>query len=133
MRLRALAGTGPRFILWDAEVGSVAYGASYMLESTKRDDSVDVAFRSRLDHRFNNYSSLNLVPHPSITLSETVYYQPRFDDFGDYWLLSVFSAQFRVTELLSTNLDFTVRHESIVPPNVDETDTELLSSLALTF
>jgi hypothetical protein len=131
--LRALLGTGPRIELVEATSLSLAYGASYMLELTRRSDNVAVDERRAVHHRFNNYLSFTYRPHERITLSETAYYQPRFDAFGDFWFLSAFAGRFEVTERLATVFDFVVRHESEAPPGVKPTDAEFVNSISLTF
>jgi hypothetical protein len=130
---RALLGVGPRFELVETSRWSFVYGASYMLELTRRSDSVDAGERSATHHRFNNYLSLSYRPHERITLSETTYYQPRFDAFGDFWFLSAFVGRFEVTDRLATVFDFVVRRESEAPPGVKTTDVEFVNSIALTF
>jgi hypothetical protein len=126
---RWLAGTGPRFDVVDQAELKLFYGLSYMLEITKRNAEVPPADRQHTRHRMNDYATVNYTPDPRVALSETIYYQPRFDDFSDFWLLSVFAARFQVTSVLSTQLDFNLHRESLVPPGVKSTDTELLSSL----
>lgn len=126
---RGLAGSGPRFDVVDAEKLQLFYGVSYMLEVTERSAEVPPPDREQIRHRLNNYTTLNYNPDPRVALSETVYCQPRFDQPSDFWFLSVFTARFKVTTLLSTELDFRVHRESWAPPGVEPTDTVLLSSL----
>jgi hypothetical protein len=130
--VRQLLGTGPRFIAMQTPELALFYGATYMLELTERSNAVASDRRRRIAHRFNNYATLNVRPHPQISLSETLYYQPRFDSWADYWLLSVFAARFEVTQTLSTLIDFTLHRESVVPVGVERTDTSLISSITLT-
>lgn len=131
--LRGLLGTGPRFQIVDVTSWSLVYGASYMLELTRRGDNVSANERSAVHHRFNNYVSFTYRPHARITLSETAYYQPRFDAFGDFWFLSAFVGRFEVTDRLATVFDIVVRRESEAPPGVKTTDAEFVNSIALTF
>lgn len=131
--LRALLGAGPRFEFLDTSNWSLAYGASYMLELTRRTDGTGGDQQRAVRHRFNNYVSLTYRPHDRITLSETAYYQPRFDAFGDFWFLSAFVGRFEVTGRLATVFDLAVRHESEAPPGVKKTDAEFVNSIALTF
>lgn len=127
---RELLGLGPRFHLADGAQLVCYYGSSYMLELTQRRNDTG---RDVIAHRWNNYATLTYRPHQNIVLSETLYFQPRFDDFGDYFLLSIFSAHFRVTETFSSGIDLRVRRESRAPSGVRPTDTELVNSLAFTF
>lgn len=130
--VRQLLGTGPRFIALETRELALFYGASYMLELTERSNPVASERDRRIAHRFNNYATINVTPHPQISLSETLYYQPRFDRWTDYWLLSVFAARFTVTQTLSTQIDFTAHRESEVPSGVKRLDTSLISSITLT-
>jgi hypothetical protein len=130
---RELFGTGPRFEITRNEGFALVYGASYMLELTERTDRIEASKRSHAYHRFNHYGTLLYRMHRQVTLAETFYYQPRFAQPTDYWLLSVFSATFEVTPLLSSGLHLTIRHESNAPAPIKKTDTEIKSSLSLTF
>jgi hypothetical protein len=130
---RELFGTGPRFEVARTQTVEVVYGASYMLELTERTDFIEVAERRRTQHRFNNYGTLMYHVNDQVTLAETFYYQPRFDVPSDYWLLSIFGATFQVTPTLSSGLHLSIRHESNAPPPLEKTDSEIKSSLSLTF
>src|SRR5690606_40406865 len=70
---------------------------------------------------------------PNVELSETVYFQPRFDRFSDYFLLSIFGAKFSVTSTLSTGIDLIFRRENVVPAGVKQDDVQLMNSISLTF
>lgn len=133
VRSRELFGAGPRFEITGDEDYALVYGASYMLEVTQRTDFVEASKRNATYHRFNNFGTFIYRVHEQVTLAETMYYQPRFDQPSDYWLLSVFSATFRVTPVLSSGLNFTLRHESNAPAPIKATDAEVISSLNLTF
>jgi hypothetical protein len=133
VRSRELFGTGPRFEIAHTDDFDVVYGASYMLEVTRRSDFIEPAKRHSTYQRFNNFGTLLYRVHGQVTLAETFYYQPRFVDPRDYWLLSVSSATFQVTPMLSSAFNVTVRHESNAPAPIKKTDVELVSSLSLTF
>jgi hypothetical protein len=130
---RELFGAGPRFEITRHEDFDLVYGASYMLEVTKRTDFIEASKRHTTYQRFNNYGTFMYRIHDQVTLAETFYYQPRFTEPADYWLLSVFSATFQVTPVLSSGLNFTIRHESNAPAPIKKTDAEVISSLNLTF
>lgn len=130
---RELFGVGPRFTLLGNAVVRLYYGSSAMLELTQRNDTVPAAARDVESLRWNNYASLTVRVQDRITLSETVYYQPRFGDFGDFWFLNVTGAHFVVTDVLSSRVDFTLRREAVVPAGVRPADAELSSSLEFSF
>lgn len=133
VRSRELFGTGPRFQIARTEAIDIVYGASYMLELTNRTDFVEASKRQATYHRLNNYGTLVYRVSKPITLAETFYYQPRITDPRDYWLLSTFSATFEVTEVISSGLHFTIRHESNAPEPIKKTDSEIKSSLSVSF
>jgi len=74
---RGLAGSGPRFTLFDG----AAVGTAYMLEYN------DAAGRENLWHRWSNYVALVWQASERITLNATAYYQPLFVDPGNYRVL----------------------------------------------
>jgi Protein of unknown function, DUF481 len=125
---RDLLGIGPRFALFQSDPFDLYYGDGYMLEHTERSDGSTV-----LAHRFSNYVALAYRPEDRIVLSTTLYYQPRFDDFGDFRLLGIGGAEFEITKVLKSRIGVVVRHESRVPSDVKRTDFELDNSLALKF
>ncbi len=130
---RELVGTGPRFgLLQGAEV-SIYYGTAYMLERTRLNADIAGSSRSTIAHRWSNYVALSYQVGESVQLTNTTYYQPRFDDFGDYHLLSVTALDFKVTKLLHTGIQANVRYESRVPRGVRTTDVEVKNVIALKF
>ena len=133
LRVRELFGLGPRFILLAQQSINLAWGSSTMLEITQRNDSVVRDDRDTTALRWSNYVAVSLQPHPRISVSQTIYYQPRFSDFSDYWLLNVTSLVFEVTDILASRIDVTLRREADVPPNVERLDSEVISSLQLSF
>lgn len=131
LETRELLGAGPRIEL-RSEQWEFDYGSSYMLAVTRRSPTAG-ATAHVVRHRWNNYATLNYAPHPNVALSETVYFQPRFDRFRDYFLLSVFAANFTVTPLLTSGIGLMFRRESVVPQGVRRDDIQLVNSLNLTF
>jgi hypothetical protein len=132
IRLRALAGTGPRLGLLQSELVELYYGTSYMLEYTVIDAGTTLD-QPALVHRWNNYVALAYRPDDRISLSTVTYYQPRFDEPSDAHLLNVTGAEFKVTELLQSRLDAVTRYESVTAGGVESTDFEFKSSLQLKF
>ncbi len=128
---RELFGSGPR-LEFDWEQWRLHGGMSYMLELTKRRVGA-AAGEYVARHRLNNYATVNYTPHPNVELSETVYFQPRFDRVSDYFLLSIFGAKFSVTSTLSTGIDLIYRRENVVPAGVEQDDVQMMNSISLTF
>ena len=130
IRARELAGVGPRFGLLRRDTIKLFLGVAYMAEHTLLDPEVSIQ-RPALVHRVSSYVALTLKAGSRIVLSNMTYLQPRIDELSDHNLLSVSTAQFEVTEVLKTQLDLSLRHESVTPPDVERTDVEFKSSLVL--
>jgi len=132
LRLRQLVGFGPRFRLVEDERVRVALGSAYMYEY----DAFNVArgapdAPSRVAHRSSNYLSLYLPFDPGISLLVTTYYQPRFDQFADYRVLSETLLEYRLTTLFSLKLSFQLRYDSVPAGAVRPLDTELKNTFSL--
>ena len=130
---RELVGTGPRFGLLQDKVVSIFYGTAYMLERTRLNAEIAGTSRSTIAHRFSNYIALAYQAGERVQLTNTTYYQPRFDEFSDYHLLSVTGLDFKVTTLLHTQIASIVRYESRVPQGVKTTNVEVDNSIVLKF
>jgi hypothetical protein len=135
LRLRTLVGTGPRFTVIEGESGALFYGVSYMFEHTTLAESVaDSPVRPSDVHRMNNYAALLIVLEPGrAALGNTIYYQPRFDDFRDVRLLDVLSLDVTITGRLSASLQATLRYESPVPESLKRADLMVKNMLGVTF
>lgn len=124
---RKLYGIGPRFgVEWKGFGGF--YGSSYMFE---QNDISDEASKSM--HRWNNYTSLILNIHDNIAASNTTYYQPNFENFKDYRVLSIIKLDIKATDIVGAQFATTIRYESYVPTEVRKLDIEYVNSLVLMF
>jgi hypothetical protein len=131
--LRELVGTGPRFALFRDDTWEIFYGASYLFEHKQLDTASRNTRGEGAAHRFSNYVALTLRAEPNISFTSVTYAQPRFDDFSDVTLLSVTSAEFKITGRLRSRMDVTVRYDAVTPPDVKHADLELKSALELLF
>lgn len=130
---RELLGAGPRFGLFQGAKVSIYYGTAYMLERTRLNADIAGSSRSTLDHRWSNYVAFSYQVGSRVLFTNTTYYQPRFDAFGDYHVLSATALDFKVTKLLHTAIESSVRYESRVPQGVHTTDVEVKNAIALNF
>jgi hypothetical protein len=135
LRLRTLVGAGLRFSVAETEMVSLFYGVSYMYEHTELSESVaDRPVRPDDVHRMNNYAALLIVLDPGrAALSNTIYFQPRFDDFQDVRLLDILSLDVSVTGRISASLQGTLRCESPVPPTLKPVDLMVKNMLGVSF
>jgi uncharacterized protein DUF481 len=135
LRLRTLAGVGLRFKIAESEAAALFYGVSYMYEHTSLGASVaDKPVRPADVHRMNNYAALLVVLEPGrAALSNTLYCQPRFDDFGDLRLLDILSLDVTVTGVITASMQATLRYESPVPETLKPADLTVKNTLGVTF
>lgn len=132
--LRDLVGAGPRFGLYQSKELDVYVGTGYMLEH----DAINIVPGSpdRADywqHRWNNYASVSYRLDTRVTLAETFYLQPRFDDFTDVRMLDEAALVFKITPVLSAAITGTFHFDSTPPTGVLTTDLDIKNALALTF
>jgi hypothetical protein len=107
LKLRMLAGTGPRIKLLDKGKNEIYFGASYMYEY---DELADTSLIYR-DHRLSTYLSFHLKPWSNLTLASTTYYQPRLWAFSDPRVSTSASAMLGINEHLSFVVQFTLSHD----------------------
>lgn len=97
IRLRFLAGTGLRFNLYKTEKTKAFLGATVMYEY---ENSVHEVESIHNDLRNSLYFSFKLKPTENISIVSTNYYQPLFNNFSDYRILSETSLMFKVIKNL---------------------------------
>ncbi|HEX7667238.1 MAG TPA: DUF481 domain-containing protein [Polyangiaceae bacterium] len=132
--LRDLFGVGPRFAIYQSKEIGMFYGTGYMLEH----DAISVlpGAPDRADyweHRWNNYLSLAYTLDTRVTLAETFYLQPRFDDFTDVRMLDEAALIFKVTPVLSASITVSFHYDADPPTGVLRGDVDVKNALALTF
>jgi hypothetical protein len=133
VRVRALAGTGPRWNVFDSPTLRCFYGISFMYEHTDLETNESGGRGEGGAVRLSNYATVTLRAQDRILLSVVTYAQPRIDRPDDVVVLSVSSADFTITPLLHSRLDATVRYDSVTPADVHAADVELKSALELVF
>jgi hypothetical protein len=85
-------------------------------------------------HRLNNYAALLLVLDPErAALGNTVYFQPRLDDFRDIQILDVLSLDVSITGRVSASLQGTLRYETPVPAPIKRADLVVKNLIGVTF
>ena len=135
LRARAVAGTGVRVEIVHAPGFMMWGGSGYMFEYNLISVLPGAADPPEtFEHRWTNYLTMRLALLANrLLLQNTLYYQPRFDDFTDFRVLEEFEALSKVTELLALGATLSVLHDSAPPTGVKETDLRLISTLRLSF
>ncbi len=131
---RELAGVGFRYNLFDFEKSDIAFGSAYMFEHENYDLPENATHPAVVNvHRWSNYISYYLKFNTSVTLGGVIYYQPKFSSFSDYRLLNENSFTVGLTKVLSLSINFKIRHDSIPPDGIKQTDTETNFGIAVKF
>jgi hypothetical protein len=134
LRLRFLAGAGPRWVPLHGELGALSVGLAVMGERTELSaGEADDAGRVHDVLRASSYVIGRLEVSETVTLSQSFYFQPRFDRPSDYRLLSETGIVVPLTENLALSLSFVAAMQSRPPEGVAPLDTRLLNRLAVTF
>jgi putative salt-induced outer membrane protein YdiY len=80
----------------------------------------------QLNQRWNNYLTLMALQDTErVSLANTVYVQPRFDDPADTQIFDELSMRVSLDERFSLTLGLTVRYDSRPPRSVETYDVKL--------
>lgn len=133
LTFRGLAGTGPRLELLRQQGLSLAVGIHYMfeVEELRRDDDPDESL-SEKNHRLNSYISFSWDILEHLSLTETVYFQPRLDAFSsDFRVANEVQLTAKVAEHFALGTNFAIAYDNVPPPEVEALDTSLLATIAV--
>ena len=130
---RILAGAGVRLEAIYERMGMLAFGTGYMAEWEENEVPMGgVHPVSPLNHRWTSYMTARLeVADGALNFSNTLYLQPRLDDFSDYRILNEFDAAVAIDSKFSLGVSVTVRHDSAPPDTVAQTDLQIVNSIRL--
>jgi hypothetical protein len=68
----------------------------------------------------------------TVSFINTVYLQPRLDDFGDTRILDDAALAFQITEGLTFSTAFNLRYDSRPPDGIGDLDLSLRNAISLT-
>ena len=135
LSVRALAGGGVRWGLIEQPVNhelDLGLGAFYSVEKLDEQAGTTDGGRDELA-RGNIYLVYKYKISDHARLSNTVYYQPAFEEASDYRLLDQFGLQVDLTDRLSLNVSIDVAKDNQPPQNIKKTDSSYTTSLAYQF
>jgi hypothetical protein len=134
IRIRDLAGSGPRLALLRDPQFNLYLGVSYLVES---DATTFGPGQTGEWAPFTQRASAYLTEHTKlaehIVTAATVYVQPALTDVSNMRVSAEAGFIFTVSKWLSTNIAFSGHYDSRPPPGVLPTDTELKNAIALTW
>lgn len=135
LSVRALTGTGPALQLVDEKPVSILAGAAYMIEYERLDTragTIDAGKRS-LAHRGSFYVTGTELVGAGISIVETIYVQPRFDDPGDLRLLGELSVTSKLTKHVALTDGLTVAYDRTPPDGIQRFDLQLKIGVIVSF
>lgn len=128
LRQRLLLGAGLRFELLQRKKVALAVGATGMYEYEELDSGGIIR-----TPRNSDYVTISLTRGDYLTLSNTVYVQPAFDDLEDFRILDNFELTVALSSWLATTLSLEYRYDSEPPSGIKEYDLTLENGLTVKF
>ena len=135
---RNLLGIGIRFKLISKDNFNLYWGNTYMYEN-ERSDFIDGSFK---DHRYSTYLSTSFDIHVfdallkngktkayNISVVNTFYYQPLFNNFDDYRILEQFKITVPFTDKFDMYTYFNYFKDSVTPLDRDQFRTQIFFGL----
>ncbi len=126
--LRGLAGTGPRFKIYDSDKFRAYSAILYMFEYQ---ESVDKSIIER-NHRTSSYLSITLNLG-KMEFSNTTYFQPNIKNIKDYRIASQSDLEFEIFEDFNFKTGFSYRYDTTPFPGVPKTTYYLSNGLEFEF
>lgn len=118
--LRFLAGTGPRFKLYESRRFKL-YAASLVMYEYERDKMPYVAHK---DFRGDGYATFTYKPNAAIAITSTTFYQPLLRDLADFRILNQEAITIKATKHFSITTSFDYLYDAFPAtgtPNINYT------------
>ncbi|WP_086476732.1 MULTISPECIES: DUF481 domain-containing protein [Arenibacter] len=125
---RNLVGAGIRLKLISSEMTRVYFGNAYMYEIEKIADTGQQFY----NHRNSSYlSATHSFKETSLNLTETIYFQPLYNDFGNHRILLQMKAELPLSKVISLSALYNYFYSSFSAVNDIDRSSNL--SLGITF
>ena len=109
IKLRLLAGTGPRFKLFRSKHVALYAATAAMYEY--EEEQTDPVIYHR-DLRSSSYVSFTYNPTKNAEIVSTLFYQPLYRNFSDYRVLNEISLNFKIVKHFSFNASWYYLYDS---------------------
>jgi hypothetical protein len=127
--IRGLAGSGPRFKIYDSDFFRMYCAALYMYEY--EENTGKTIFRR--NHRTSSYLSFT-VEAARVEFTSTTYYQPNMKDIGkDYRIQTQEDLIIDITDDLKFNTGFSYRYDSNPFPDIPKNTYYMYNGLIFEF
>lgn len=130
---RILVGCGPRFETIPYQNLFIAVGIGAMFESEHLTATEKNTATEQRNLRATNYIDLKFTFNDIVTLSNTLFYQPRFDQFDDYRLSTAAAMVIKASERIAFPITYSLTKDSTPPEGVKAVDSALITSVKLSF
>ena len=128
LRQRFLLGAGVRYELVNRTHTGVIAGATAMFEYEELESREIIR-----TPRNSDYLTIRLRASGTMTMRNTLYLQPAFDDPGDLRILDDFEMTVAISKWLGLTLALQYRYDSEPPAGIKEYDLSLKNGLTITF
>jgi hypothetical protein len=135
LQLRGIAGTGPALQILNTKPIGLLAGAAYMFELEHLDERMGTidAGRKSVAHRASLYVTGTENIGETVSFAETIYIQPRLDDFSDVRVLAEASITSKLSKRIALSDSLTIAYDRTPPDGVKRYDMQLRISLLVTF
>ena len=134
LQIRVLGGVGFRMPYVKKENIAIYQGTSLMFEHERLDiDRVSDHQASLTSNRWNNYLNIRLRINDTVSFFTTGYYQPRFDDFGDYRILTDGGLRFDFSKHFAFTTNLNLRYDSRPPNDLEPLDLSISNGILIQF
>ncbi|MCB0721125.1 MAG: DUF481 domain-containing protein [Ignavibacteriae bacterium] len=116
IKLRLLAGTGPRFKLYDTDKMRFYIGTLYMYEYEERQSEPIIERENRISSYFSYTFNIG-----KLLLFGTVYYQPEVTQLDDYRLVNQTDLEFKIFDEFKFVIKYRLLYDTFPPPSVPNT------------
>ncbi len=128
IKLRALLGSGGRFLLSGKSKHSIYAGVAYMFEYDE--EATEAIHR---DHRMSSYLSLRIKLTKNAVLASTSYFQPLLSDFKDFRLSSNTVLVVKFNKQVSFTNSLSLLYDSRTPPEIPAFSHNMRSGIRYAF
>ena len=127
---RILLGVGPRFTIIKSKEVDLNIGTAYMFEFDEFTQELSSktfsdSGKKTKTNRLASYLSLHIAINESLKLFSTLFYQPAFDDFSNYRLLSENILIIDISKIVFLKLSYILTYDSIPAETVGNKSTRL--------
>lgn len=132
VRVRQLAGSGPRLQLVREDSLTLFLGLLYMYEYEETSEQVDIVYNR--DHRMSSYLSIGFQPTSYLSVNHVGYFQPNLRDFhNDFRITSETTLDVRLSSKLNLRTYFQFIYDEKPPAGIPRTMYVLTNGVSWRF